>query len=264
MFCTTNDEKKLYYEVKGNYNAKETLVFLNGLSQSTIAWSFIIPYFEKDYKIVLLDFIFQGQSDKTGEVRDFDRHASDLLNLMDLLGLNKPILVGLSYGSLVAQHYAVNFPERLNKLILISSFANKTPFYKAIELSWENALKIGGYKHLLDVMLPYVLSDQYFENPLIPIEILKNAKTELIDPIALSKLMAATAQRNDYRQELQRINTSTLVIHGELDLLFPIYMGKEIANNVKNAKFVVIHDAGHTLNLEATETVSKHILQFIV
>lgn len=264
MFCTTNDEKKLYYEVKGNYNAKETLVFLNGLSQSTIAWSFIIPYFEKDYKIVLLDFIFQGQSDKTGEVRDFDQHASDLLNLMDLLGLNKPILVGLSYGSLVAQHYAVNFPERLNKLILISSFANKTPFYKAIELSWENALKIGGYKHLLDVMLPYVLSDQYFENPLIPIEILKNAKTELIDPIALSKLMAATAQRNDYRQELQRINTSTLVIHGELDLLFPIYMGKEIANNVKNAKFVVIHDAGHTLNLEATETVSKHILQFIV
>lgn len=264
MFCTTNDEKKLYYEVKGNYNAKETLVFLNGLSQSTIAWSFIIPYFEKDYKIVLLDFIFQGQSDKTGEVRDFDQHASDLLNLMDLLGLNKPILVGLSYGSLVAQHYAVNFPERLNKLILISSFANKTPFYKAIELSWENALKIGGYKHLLDVMLPYVLSDHYFENPLIPIEILKNAKTELIDPIALSKLMAATAQRNDYRQELQRINTSTLVIHGELDLLFPIYMGKEIANNVKNAKFVVIHDAGHTLNLEATETVSKHILQFIV
>ena len=264
MFCTTNDEKKLYYEVKGNYNSKETLVFLNGLSQSTIAWSFITPYFEKNYKIVLLDFIFQGQSDKTGEVRDFDQHASDLLNLMDLLGLNKPILVGLSYGSLVAQHYAVNFPERLNKLILISSFANKTPFYKAIELSWENALKIGGYKHLLDVMLPYVLSDQYFENPLIPIEILKNAKTELIDPIALSKLMAATAQRNDYRQELQRINTSTLVIHGELDLLFPIYMGKEIANNVKNAKFVVIHDAGHTLNLEATETVSKHILQFIV
>lgn len=264
MFCTTNDEKKLYYEVKGNYNAKETLVFLNGLSQSTIAWSFITPYFEKNYKIVLLDFIFQGQSDKTGEVRDFDQHASDLLNLLDLLGLNKPILVGLSYGSLVAQHYAVNFPERLNKLILISSFANKTPFYKAIELSWENALKIGGYKHLLDVMLPYVLSDQYFENPLIPIEILKNAKTELIDPIALSKLMAATAQRNDYRQELQRINTSTLVIHGELDLLFPIYMGKEIANNVKNAKFVVIHDAGHTLNLEATETVSKHILQFIV
>lgn len=264
MFCTTNDEKKLYYEVKGNYNATETLVFLNGLSQSTIAWSFITPYFEKDYKIVLLDFIFQGQSDKTGEVRDFDQHANDLLNLMDLLGLNKPILVGLSYGSLVAQHYAVNFPERLNKLILISSFANKTPFYKAIELSWENALKIGGYKHLLDVMLPYVLSDHYFENPLIPIEILKNAKTELIDPIALSKLMAATAQRNDYRQELQRINTSTLVIHGELDLLFPIYMGKEIANNVKNAKFVVIHDAGHTLNLEATETVSKHILQFIV
>lgn len=264
MFCSTYDEKKIFYEVKGNFEAKETLVFLNGLSQSTIAWSFITPYFEKDYKIVLLDFIFQGQSDKNGEVRDFDQHASDLLGLMDLIGINEPIVIGLSYGSLVAQHYAVNFPDRLKKLILISSFAHKTPFYKAIELSWENALKLGGYTHLLDVMLPYVLSDNYFENPLIPIEILKNAKTELVDPIALSKLMAATAQRKDYRQELQRVNAPTMIIHGELDLLFPIYMGKEIANNIKNAKFVVIHDAGHTLNIEATETVSKHILQFIV
>lgn len=264
MICKTADNKELYFEVKGNLEATDTLIFLNGLSQATIAWSFMTPLFENKYRIVLMDFIFQGQSEKTGEMRDFDQHAADLKGLVEFLGIESPILVGLSYGSLVAQHFAVNYPDRIKRLVLISSFAHKTPFYQAIELSWESALRLGGYKHMLDVMLPFVLSDNYFSNPLIPVEVLKSAKSDLVDPEALYKLMQATAQRKDYRQDLHTIQVPTLVIHGRLDLLFPVYMGEEIARNIKNAKFVVIEQAGHTLNLEAIEVVSKHILDFIV
>lgn len=264
MFYTTTDQKELYFEIHGNFESKETVVFLNGLSQSTVAWAFMIPYFEKDYRIVLMDFIFQGQSEKTGEMRDFDKHAEDVFGLIEFIGVQNPIIIGLSYGSLVAQHFAVIYPNSLKKVVLISSFAHKTPFYQAIELSWESALRLGGYKHMLDVMLPYVLSDTYFSNPLIPVEILKSAKSDLVDPEALYKLMQATAQRSDYRQELGKIQVPALVIHGRLDLLFPVYMGEEIVRNIKNAKFVVIDQAGHTLNLEAVEAVSKHILDFIV
>jgi len=264
MIVQTLDNKSLYYEVTGNEHAEQTLVFLNGLSQSTVAWSFMLPAFQANFRIVLFDFIFQGQSEKTGEVRGFDEHAKDVLHLMDALSIERPILIGLSYGSLVAQHYAVNFPNRLEKLVLMSTFAHKTPFYQAIELSWESALRLGGYKHMLDVMLPYVLSDNYFSNPLIPVEILKNAKSDTVDPDALYKLMQATAQRKDYRKELTHVTAPTLVIHGRHDLLFPVYMGEEVAANIKNAKFVVIEQAGHTLNLESVELVSKHLLSFLV
>ena len=264
MIVQTHDNKALYYEVTGNEQAEHTLVFLNGLSQSTVAWSFLLPFFQSNYKIVLLDFIFQGQSDKTGDVRSFDDHARDLLELMDALAIHRPILIGLSYGSLVAQHYAVNYSDRLEKLVLMSTFAHKTPFYQAIELSWESALRLGGYKHMFDVMLPYVLSDNYFSNPLIPVEILKNAKSEAVDPDALYKLMQATAQRKDYRSELSKITVPTCVIHGRHDLLFPVYMGEEVVTNIKNAKFVVIEQAGHTLNLESVDLVAKHLLSFVV
>ena len=63
MFCKTHDGLNLYYEVQGNPSAAKTIVFLNGLSQSTIAWILTIPYFKDNYRIVLMDFIFQGQSD---------------------------------------------------------------------------------------------------------------------------------------------------------------------------------------------------------
>jgi len=264
MFHKTHDGLNLYYEVQGTVSAPKTIVFLNGLSQSTIAWILTTPHFKENYRIILLDFIFQGQSDKTGECRSFDEHAKDVLGLLDELKIQKVILAGLSYGSLVAQHFAVLFPQRLEKLVLISTFAHKTPYYDAIELAWWRALELGGYPLMLDIMLPSVLSEEYFKNPLIPIEMMKQARQEVNgEKEALFKLMQATKDREDYRVELQKIKTPTLVIQGEKDLLLPVHMAAEVAKNIPNSEFKIILGAGHTLNLEAIPQMSKEIKDFI-
>src|SRR5690349_15941818 len=135
MICKTSDNKDLYYEVKGNSNATKTVVFLNGLTQSTLSWALMLPYFQTDHKIILLDLIFQGQSDKSGGWRNFDTHAADVKAVLDAEKIAKVNMVGLSYGSLVAQHFAVNYAGYLDKLVLVSTFAHKTPYYEAIELS---------------------------------------------------------------------------------------------------------------------------------
>ena len=118
MFCKTTDNLNIYFEVQGNENAKETLVFLNGLSQSTISWILTTPHFKNDYRIILIDFIFQGQSDKTGEWRSFDTHARDVVSVLDYLKIDKAIVAGLSFGSLLAQHLAINIGNRIFKLLL--------------------------------------------------------------------------------------------------------------------------------------------------
>lgn len=264
MFCKTEDGLNLYYEVQGNLSAPKTIVFLNGLSQSTIAWILTTPHFKDNYRIVLLDFIFQGQSDKSGESRSFDRHAKDVLGLLDELKIQKVILAGLSYGSLVAQHFAVLFPQRLEKLILLSTFAHKTPYYDAIEYAWWRALELGGYPLMLDIMLPSVLSEEYFRNPLIPIEMMKQARQEVNgEKEALFKLMQATKDRSDYRNELKKITAPTVVIQGEKDLLFPISTAVEVSKNIPNSQFKIILGAGHTLNLEAIPQMSKEMKDFI-
>ena len=263
MISKTLDKKKMYFEVLGNLNSSKTIIFLNGLSQSTVSWGLVTPYFIEEYKIILCDFIFQGQSDKDSPVRDFDTHAVDVLTILDTLGIEKATLIGLSYGSLVAQHFSVLYPDRIDKMVLLSTFANKTPYYEAIELSWKNALEIGGYSLMLDVMLPYVLSDVYFSKPLIPIEFFKSAKKDVVDATSLTKLMQATAERKDFRESLQKVKCKTLVIHGRLDGLFPVYLGQEVANQIKNSKFTIIENAGHTLNIEKVNKVSTTILVFL-
>lgn len=264
MYHKTSDNLNLYYEVHGNLKSKKCLIFLNGLSQSTSAWLLMIPAFANDYKIILCDFIFQGQSDNKGSERDFDQHAADVYGLLNSLQIKKVDMAGLSYGSLVAQHFALNYPEKVNNLILLSSFAHKTSYFEAISLAWQRALETGGYSLMLDVMLPTVLSEAYFENPLIPINILKTSRqTTNTDAGALNKLMEATYNRGDYREKLKAIKNPTIVIHGEMDTLLPVHMGKAVGDSIPGSKFVVISGVGHTLNLEAIPQTVKLIMEHL-
>ena len=264
MLFKTSDNLDLYYEVTGNPKSPKTLVFLNGLSQSTVAWFLMLPYFKENYKVILVDFIFQGQSSKNAEWRSFDRHAQDVKELVDELKIEKATLAGLSYGSLVAQHFALLYPKKLDKLILMSTFAHKTPYYEAIELAWWNALQIGGYSLMLDVMLPSVLGENYFKNPIIPIDLMKQARTDAnSNSDALFKLMRATRERPDYRPMLKEIKTPTLIIHGEKDLLMSVNLAQEVHKAIPNSVLEIIPNVGHTLNLEAIIPASQLILNFL-
>ncbi len=264
MNFTNSQNQNIYYELKGQLNSNNVIVFLNGLTQSTLSWFFMIPSFEKNFKIVLMDFVFQGQSTKDAEWKNFNEHAKDVFELLNYLKINQPIICGISYGSLVAQHFAVNYPNKLNKLILLATFAHKTPYYNAIELSWWNALKIGGYNLLLDIMLPSVLSENYFSNPVIPIELIKEGRKELNqNSTAILNLMQATKEREDYRVELKKIIVKTLIIQGEKDLLLPIHLAQEVHKNINNSKFDIIKNAGHTLNLEFVPQVCEKIHDFL-
>ena len=264
MFSKTFDDLNLYYEIQGNPNGTETLVFLNGLTQSTVSWGLVLPYFRNNYKLILLDFIFQGQSDKTGNWRTFTQHANDVKNVLEKENVTNVTLIGLSYGSLVAQHFAVLFPSFLKRLVLVSTFAHKTPYYEAVELSWWRALESGGYNLLLDIMLPSVLSENYFSNPLIPINVMKDMRKESnYTPDAIFNLMRATKEREDYRKELQKIKVPSLIIQGEKDLLLPVHLANEVHLNIPHSKFIVIKNAGHTLNLEHVPEVAENIRKFL-
>ena len=262
MICITEDHKKIFFEVLGNLESSTTVVLLNGLSQTTQSWGLVIPKLI-DVRIIVLDFIFQGRSDHNSEVRSFDMHANDVLCILESLDCHDAVLVGLSYGSLVAQHFAYNYPDRLSKMVLLSTFAHKTPYYESIELAWSRSLEMGGYSLMFDVMMPFVLSDNYFSHPLIPIEVMKNMRQELVDVGALKKLMQATAQRKDFRNELRSISTETLVIQGEKDVLFPVYLAEEVVNSLQNGHLIVLNGLGHTLNLEGVDIVCKEIRSFI-
>ncbi len=265
MFHKLPEGKNIYYEFFLQNNESKTLVFLNGLSQSTFSWQPFAKAFENRYNVLLLDNVFQGQSDKTGEWRSFEQHAADLKSLIDFLGLRQIFLAGISYGGAVAQRFMFAYPETVEKAILMSTFAHKTPYFNVIGDSWKRSLEAGGYGLMLDVMLPIVLSPFYFVKPLVPIEVMRGMRTAVNDePEALLKLMRATEESEDFRPKLEKIAIPTLVIQGQNDPLTTPQMGKAIANSLQNAEFVAIKRKGHTLNLEAIPECIELIGKFLL
>lgn len=264
MIHQTKEGLHLYYEVHGKKDAKTTLIFLNGLTQGTIAWALTVPYLANDYRIILMDLVFQGNSDKDAEWRTFDQHAADVKSLIDELKVDNLVMIGLSYGGMVAQHFAVLYPNALKKLVLMGTLAHKTPLFNAIGSSWWRSLEAGGYSLMFDVMLPTVLSENYFRNPLIPIDAMKDARLQLgMHPEPIIKLMKATEAREDYRESLKKINVSTLIIHGEKDFLLPREFPMEMHKNISNSHMEIIPNVGHTLNLEAVPQTIALIKEFI-
>jgi 3-oxoadipate enol-lactonase len=264
MIHTLPDGITLYYEIQGNSDADKTILFLNGLSQSTLAWSGIAPSFYKEYQVVLVDCVFQGQSGKAKEFRSYDAHAADIADLIRATKLRNVYVCGISYGSAITQHLLVNHSDLIKGGILVSTFAHNTALFNAMGESWKQALKAGGYPLMLEIMLPTVLGKSYFEKPLIPIETLKESRVARnLETDDLLKLMLATETRGDYREELKKIIAPVLIIQGEEDLLIPPSVAKEVADQISGSKLEIIENAGHTLNLEAIPQLTNLIREFI-
>jgi len=247
-----SDGTVIWYERNGNTDAKISLVFLNGLSQSTLAWSAIAPAFYELYDVVLIDVADQGQSGSCKEFRSYDDHAADVAELLLHLSLPPAILIGISYGSAVAQHLLVNHPTQCAGALLLSTFAHNTALFDTIGESWKAALLCGGYPLMLDVMLPVVLGKTYFSKPLIPIAALKESRVAAdLHTDRLLRLMQATETRGDYREKLKTVNVPVRVVQGDEDFLIPPDVAKQVADAIPNATFTVLENVGHTLNLEA-------------
>ena len=263
MKHTLPDGLNLYYELHGPADAAHTIVFLNGLSQSTLAWGGLLPLAAR-HRMVLIDLIFQGQSDTAPEFRTFDQHAADVADLLLKLSLPAITLVGISYGGAVAQRVLVQFPELAAKGILLSSFASKDAYFNAIGESWKSALRCGDYALMLDVMLPVVLGKSYFLKPLIPIELLKSSKAgQSPTTDSLLKLMQATEASGNYLPELEKVKVPVLVMHGEEDILSTPEMGRQISEAIPRGTFQVVPLTGHTLNLECIPQLLSSIGSFM-
>src|SRR4030042_2301653 len=108
----------IYYGVHGQ---GEPLVMIMGFGGGCRGWYFQTRAFKKHYRVIIFDNRGIGKSDKATEPYTIRTMASDILGLMDNLGIEKANVLGMSLGSLVAQEIAIEHPERAMKLILACS-----------------------------------------------------------------------------------------------------------------------------------------------
>lgn len=254
------NDTELYYELTGG--GSETVVLLNGISMNTAAWALQEPALAARYRVLRYDLRGQLQSGKPDTPSyPMPQHAADLAALLDQLGIARAHLVGLSYGGAVAQHFALDYPQRLDKLVLAATLAWSDPVNEAIAASWEAAARTANPTLRFDIGLPLTFGANYLQQQADKIPLLREFASRQPWP-PLARLVNGM-RAHDVRSRLAAVRAPTLVLVGEDDRFTPLYHARLLANLIPAARLMVVPGSGHALPLELPHQFNQLVLDFL-
>ncbi|MBN2794546.1 MAG: alpha/beta fold hydrolase [Clostridia bacterium] len=267
MSVFEKDGLKFFYELKGNVNGNQVIVFLNGVMASTSSWDFQVPVFERlGFKILVHDFRGQLMSDKPKGTYSFKIHAGDTIALLDHLGIKKAHFIGTSYGGEVAMRLAIDYPERTETISIIDSVSQLDESLKLFIESWIGLAKSNDGQSFFQGILPTIYHNTYIQNNKIMLEKrserMKDIPSSYFDgQVSLYKTFLEDVEMTE---ELDQITCPTLVVCGENDILKPIKFSQIISEKIKGAEFAIIPDCGHVTIFEKPDVLNSILLGFVV
>ena len=255
------NEKNIYYEVHNESNEKIPLLLLNGVMMSTASWQMFLPELAKKSKIILVDFIDQGQSDKHTEKYSIDLQVEVIKSLLDELKLEKVNIVSISYGGSVAMKFATKYQSFVNKLILFNTTAKTGEWLGAIGDSW--ILSSNDPLNFYNTTIPIIYSQNFYNTNKEWIEerkdfLLKYAFSNK-DFLERVTRLIKSLKSHDAISELSKITAKTLVIGSEDDYLTPVSCQRQIHLGIKNSDLVIIPNCGHASMYEKPELFTSLI-----
>lgn len=249
----------LNYELEGNGSV---VVFINGLTMDVNGWYFQVQEFSKRHKVLRYDCRGQGKSDKPDMEYSQPMHAEDLKNLMQILDIQKAHLVGLSNGGMIAQHFAINFPEKVRALVLVDTCSYVDTLLDSIIRLWINATRIGGSEFRYDVSIPFIFSEDFIKKNKETLAQMKKISSEVNPANAIINL-ARGCLTHDTNDRLSDIKVPTLIIVGEEDILIPMKYSKLLNEGIKGSRLAIIKGSGHAPPIEKPEEFNRIVLNFL-
>ena len=99
------------------------VVCIHGLTANAFCFQALADALSPDHRVFAYDLRGRGDSDRPEDDYSIPTHANDLLELLDSLGLDNPVIVGHSLGASIALYFAAHYPERISKLVLLDGGA---------------------------------------------------------------------------------------------------------------------------------------------
>ena len=254
--------------VRVSGQGKQPMLFAHGFGCDQNMWRFITPSFEKDYQVILFDYVGAGGSDHTAYIPEryasLQGYAQDVIDICEELQLKDVIFVGHSVSSMVGLLAGVARPEYFSKMVMVGP----SPCYI------NNAGYVGGFERqdiegLLETMEKNYIG---WANFLAPNIMGNKDRPELgeeltqsfcsTDPVIASQFAKATFF-SDNRADLSKLQTPTLVLQCSEDIIAPVEVGTYISQNIPNSTLRVMKATGHCPHMSEPEETTALIKEYL-
>jgi 3-oxoadipate enol-lactonase len=254
---------RLHYETLGE---GRPIILIHGFTNFGLSWAQQVPELvHSGYRVILPDLYGHGQSQPAEHVLTVPDLTYGIVALMDQLAIDNAVIGGLSLGGMVAQQLAVDFPQRVEALIIANSRATfAEPGLVAAVSGWiDMFLQPDGPRKRLQTTWPIMLNESYRQSAAGRATLA--AWTQVLSTVEGSSLanVAKGMTQFDLRDRIGTIHVPTLVISGEHDKLFPPVTSREVADGIPGASFQVIAGAAHISSLDSPDAFNALVRQFL-
>ncbi len=253
---------EINYEVSGK---GAPLLLIHGHPFDRTMWHLQEAEFSNQFQVITPDLRGFGQSEvPLNGITRFEDYATDMLCLMDYLGVEKFHLSGLSMGGQIIMEIYRQAPDRIISMIFADTFGGlDTPEGKQLRLDTANRLESEGMDtYAEEVISKMIMPLHVSTQPTIAQYIIKMMKAA--SPTGAAIALRARAVRIDYLNlVLPHINIPTLVVVGRADEFTPVNKAEELKQHLQNCKLVIIEEAGHLPNMEQAPIFNQAVLDFL-
>jgi pimeloyl-ACP methyl ester carboxylesterase len=257
-------DRKLYYEQHGEHGGPP-LVLAMGIGGSCRGWLPLqVPELSRHRRTLIFDYPGVGHSD--GDAAPFTTGdlADTLAGLLDALEIERAAVLGAFMGGMVAQQLALRHPERVERLVLVGTYARPDAKRRMLLCQWRELARFGvPLEILVRDRLLWTAQDETIE------------QTDLIEQMITffsrdgapltSELFARQCDAclgHDALDRLHEIRRPTLVACGRNDALTPPKFHRQLADEIPDARLVTFAYGAHLVMVESAEAFNRAVVEF--
>ena len=259
-------DTELYYEVHGE---GQPMLFLSETACDGEVWKlYQVQEFSRDHRVILHDYRGTGRSGKPSIDYSTKMFCDDSVALMEHLGTEKAIVVGHSMGGRIAQLLALEYPSKVDKLILASTGAS-FPATKGIPLKICKEMIERGYeKYVRDHSILVGFTDEFAKQHPERVEKYLEVRMANLCPVEFYLRHLIARQSHDTSSRLKDIRVPTLILVGEDDrnVTSDIHhrsSSEILARGIPNSKLVVLSRERHSYFFANPDVAHSTIREFL-
>ena len=249
-------------------SGERTILFAHGFGCDQTMWEPVARNFERDFRVVLFDYLGHGQSDATAysaeRYASLEAYAEDVIEIGRALDLRGAVFVGHSVSAMIGALASIRAPDMFSDLVMVG------PSPRYID---DQGYRGGFSREQIDELLAFLASNHLGWSAAMAPAIMGNAdRPELgerltnsfcaTDP-GIAREFARVTFLSDNRDDLARISARTLVLQCSEDIIAPEAVGEYVHARIPDSRFMLLEATGHCPNLSAPDEVISAIRAFI-
>lgn len=238
------------------------LVLVSGLGATLHAWDSVAPVLDREFCVIRIDNRGISPSVAKRKPKTLRDYSCDIRGLLDHLGYDRAHILGSSLGGMIAQQFAMDFPDRVHRLVLVATTHRFSPYLRQIMMLLGVLLRRGRGHEFRDAFTTLGFSARHIDAHPDLHEQVRAGLGGPIKRVAIANQFRALLASQD-EADPSSIESETLVVGGELDVLIPFRYVKRLARSLNRAELLMIPHSGHAVFEEAPDIVLPAITRFL-